>query len=55
MVAYMVVKLRVQRKPLDFIDNTVAYFKIILNILAEICGRNVVLLGVTEYLRLQSS
>jgi hypothetical protein len=51
----MAVQLKVQRKPLDFIDNTVAYFQMILNILAEICGRNIVLLGVTEYLRLQSS
>jgi len=39
----MVVQLKVQRKPLGFIDNTVADFKMILNIFAEFCGRNVLL------------
>jgi len=37
------VQLKVQRKPLGFIDNTVAYFKVILNIFAELYGRNIVL------------
>jgi len=51
----MVVQLKVQRKPLGFIDNTIAYFKVILNIFAEFCGGNIVLYGVTECLCLQSS